>query len=78
MSIFTSGRGFGFIKKKLNWFPFQIKEHKEKNGCDKKRRWKNEKTRKEMCSKNKKKLKTKNRKTMNERKNNKEETLRLT
>jgi len=34
MSIFTSGRGFGFITK-LNQFPFQTREHKEKGGCDK-------------------------------------------
>jgi hypothetical protein len=31
-----------------------------------------------MCSKSLKKFKTKNRKTINERKNNREETLRLT
>jgi len=38
MSIFTSGRGFGFIKKNVNWFPFQTREHKGKNCCDKRRR----------------------------------------
>ncbi len=34
MSIFTSGRGFRFTKKKFNQVPFQTREHKEKGGCD--------------------------------------------